>query len=356
MKPSSKMRETVALGTQFWNDSCDLKELAEAIENGATGATSNPVIVAAAARNGAETWTPYLDRLSRDYPAATEDDLAWKLVDEMARRAARLLEPVFHATRGQHGYLSVQVNPKFYRDPDKMAEHGKHLASLAPNIAIKAPCTAAGLRAMESLVSVGINVNATVSFTVSQAAAAGAALERGMAQAARNGVDTSRLHPYVTLMVGRLEDHLQRVTAKQGVTVEPGHIHWAGVAAFKRARRIFKERGYRSTLLAAAYRHHLHWSELIGDGTVLTIPYAWWKQFEASDIEPRRRVDEPVDPRIVETLLRKFPDFRKAYEPDELKPTEFAAYPATVHTLNQFLGGYQELLGLVRERMLANPV
>jgi transaldolase len=160
------------------------------------------------------------------------------------------------------------------------------------------------------------------------------------------------MHPYVTLMVGRLDDHLQRVMAKESVSIEPGYLSWAGIAVFKKARAIFQKRGYRGTLLAAAYRHHLHWSQLIGKGVILSMPYAWWKQFEASDVEVEETLDRPVDPKIVETLQRKFPEFRRAYEEDGLRPEEFVRYGASIHTLHQFIGGYHDLLALVRERML----
>ena len=348
----SKMQQTVALGADFWNDSCDLRELGHAVQEGATGATSNPVIVATAVKADPATWTPVLDALVSDFPHDTEDDLAWKLIEAIGRRAAALLHPVWEATRGRKGYLSMQVSPKLYRDPARMLEHGRRLASLAPNIAIKVPNTVAGVEAGEALVAEGINVNATVSFTVPQALYVAQAFERALDRARAAGRDMDRLHPYVTLMVGRLDDLLQRVMAKESVTVEPGFLHWAGVAVFKRARRLFQEKGYRSTLLSAAYRHHLHWSQLTGPGVILTMPYAWWNQFNASDVEVKARLDEPVDARVVDALLAHFPDFRRAYEPEGLRPEEFVRFGATVHTLNQFIGGYQDLLAFVRERML----
>ncbi|HET8644216.1 MAG TPA: transaldolase family protein, partial [Vicinamibacteria bacterium] len=212
--------------------------------------------------------------------------------------------------------------------------------------------TPPGIAAGAALVGSGINVNATVSFTLPQALAVAEAFEAAIDRALAAGADPRRIHPYVTLMVGRLDDHLQRVLAKESVSIDPGFLHWAGIAVFKKARRIFKERGYRSTLLAAAYRHHLHWSQLIGPGVVLSMPYAWWKQFEASDVEVAATLDRPVDPRIVDTLQRHFADFRRAYDEEGMRPEEFVRYGATVHTLSQFLGGYQDLLALVRERML----
>jgi transaldolase len=349
---TSKMRRTSELGADFWNDSCALNELGEAVQNGAVGATSNPVIVSTAVKSDAKTWQPVLDALIEEHQRASEDEIAWKLIEVIGTRAAALLKPVYDETRGRKGFLSMQVNPKLYRNSAAMVEHGKRLASLAPNIAIKCPCTKAGVAAAEELVAAGINVNATVSFTVAQALTVAEAFERGMERARTAGVEMERLHPYATLMVGRLDDLLQRVFAKQSISVDPGYLHWAGIAVFKKAREVFRRKGYRATLLAAAFRHHLHWSELIGPGVVLSMPYAWWKQFEASDIEVKATLDCPVEPRIVDTLLRKFDDFRLAYEEDALASDDFVRYGATIHTLNQFIGGYHDLLALVRERMM----
>ena len=198
----------------------------------------------------------------------------------------------------------------------------------------------------------GINVNATVSFTLPQALYVADAFEGAMDRAKAAGVDMQKLHPYVTLMVGRLDDLLQRALAKESVSIDPGFLHWAGIAVFKKARGHFKKKGYRSTLLAAAYRHHMHWSQLIGPGVVLSMPYAWWKQFEASDIEVEETLDRPVEPRIVDALYARFKDFRRAYDENGLSPDDFVRYGATIHTVNQFIGGYQELLAIVRERML----
>jgi transaldolase len=348
----SRMRLTTEKGADFWNDSCSLQELQEAVDNGAVGATSNPVIVFTVVKQDPKTWQPVLDELIAAHPEASEDDVAWKLIEAIGRRAAAILLPVYERSAGQQGFLSIQVNPKLYRSSARMLEHARTLAALAPNVAIKLPAIPEGLRAAFELIASGINVNATVSFTLPQAIAIAETFERALEKAKANGVEMSRMHPYVTLMVGRLDDHLQRVMAKESVSIEPGHLNWAGIAVFKKARAIFRERGYRGTLLAAAYRHHLHWSQLIGKGVVLSMPYAWWKQFEASDIEVEETLDRPVEPRIVEALQRKFPEFRRAYAEDGLRPEEFVRYGASIHTLQQFIGGYHDLLALVRERML----
>ncbi|MGH9884752.1 MAG: transaldolase family protein [bacterium] len=346
------MRRSAEQGVEFWNDSCAANELGEAITRGARGATSNPVIVYTAVKQDPATWTPFLDALVAAHPEDSEDDLAWRLIEELGRRAAALLEPVHRETGGRQGFLSMQVNPKLYRSASRMEEHARILAAVAPNVAIKVPATPPGIAAGSALVASGINVNATVSFTLPQALAVAEAFEGAIDRALAAGHPKERIHPYVTLMVGRLDDHLQRVMAKDAISIDPGHLHWAGIAVFKKARRLFQERGYRSTLLAAAYRHHLHWSQLIGPGIVQSIPYAWWKQFEASIVEVEATLDRPVEPRILDALYGHFAEFRRAYDENGLAPEEFVHYGATLHTLQQFICGYHDLLSIVRDRML----
>jgi transaldolase len=337
------LQRTRELGAEFWNDSCALGELTEAVAAGASGATSNPVIVAAALAGEPERWTPVMDRLIRDLPRATEDEIAWEVISELGRAAAKVLQPVFEASGGQSGYLSMQVNPKYHRDPDRMFEHGRQLAALAPNIAIKAPATDAGLEALRRLTAAGVVVNATVSFSVSQALAVAELLD--------GEVQPGRRPPWVTLMVGRVDDHLKRVIAAEGLEVSAEVVQWAGVAVFKKAHALFQRRGHRCQLLAAAYRNQLQWTELVGPGVVLTMPYPWWKKFNASGVEPEVRIELPV-PDAELHALQALPEFRRAWDEGGLKREEFERYGASIHTLNQFLTSYQELLTPVRARIL----
>jgi transaldolase len=129
----SPLHETVATtATDFWNDSCSLEELAYAIEHGAVGATSNPTIVGEVLKKEWALWSDRIGELVAEAPTATEDDVAWRLIEEMAVKASRLLVPV-------HGRLSIQTNPKLYRDTDRLVEQGLHFASLAPNVQVKVP-------------------------------------------------------------------------------------------------------------------------------------------------------------------------------------------------------------------------
>ena len=125
------------------------------------------------------------------------------------------------------------------------------------------------------------------------------------------------------MMVGRLDDWMKVLVERDDIALDPDAANWAGIAVFKRAYGIYQERGYRTRLLAAAYRHRLHWTELVGGDVVLTMPHAWQVRFNESGIDPEPRIDVPVDPAIVDDLLRRIPDFGRAYEPDGLAIDEF---------------------------------
>src|ERR1700689_4691508 len=99
--PLHEMTQTTA--TVLWNDSAAIDELTYSIENGAVGATCNPVIAATVLAADSATGGPRAEPLIREMPAATEDPMAWKLVEGLSIRAARLLEPIFEAQHGRNG-------------------------------------------------------------------------------------------------------------------------------------------------------------------------------------------------------------------------------------------------------------
>jgi transaldolase len=347
------MALTAQTGTDYWNDSCSIEDLTYAIERGATGATSNPTIVGEVLAREMPLWRDRIRQLID--PESTEDEVSWRLIEEMAVRAAALLMPVFEREQGRKGRLSIQTDPRLYRSTERMVAQARHFNGLAPNIQVKVPATRAGIRAIEEVTAAGVSINATVCCTVPQAIAVAEAVQRGLTRHEADGGDTSAMTPVCTIMVGRLDDWMGVVAKRDGIVVDPGLVHWSGIAVFKRAYRIFGERRYRTRLLAAAFRHHLHWSELIGGDIVLTIPCAWQRLFNASNIEVVARIDSPVPAGTIDALQAHFPDFHRAYAPDGLSIDEFDRYGATVRTLRGFIASYHDLVATIRDAMLPNP-
>jgi transaldolase len=204
-------------------------------------------------------------------PVATEEPIAWKVVEEISIKGAKLLEPVFRDYRGINGRLSVQTDPLLSRDCRAILVQASHFNTLAPNMIVKIPVTKAGIPAIEEATYQGITINATVCFTLPQCIAVAEAVERGLQRREKEGKDIS------------------------------------ATGVFKKTYQIFRERGFRLRLLSAAFRNHMHWSEFIGGAVVLSPPHKWQARFNASDIDIVSRMDNPVDARIVERLYAKFP-------------------------------------------------
>jgi transaldolase len=351
--PLHKMTQTTP--TCLWNDSASIDELTYAIEHGAVGATCNPVIAMAVLAGDAATWRPRTEALLRELPTATEDTIAWKLVEELSIRAARLLEPIFEAQGGRNGRLSIQTDPRFFRDGDAIVAQALKFSRLAANMIVKIPVTRAGIPAIEEATYQGVSINATVCFTLPQCVAVAEAVERGLRRREHDGKDIGSMGPVCTIMVGRLDDWLRVVMERERITIDPGYLEWAGVAVFKKTYALFRERGYRIRLLSAAFRNHMHWSEIIGADAVVSPTSAWQKRINASDIDAIPRINMPVDAKVVDGLLAHFEDFRRAYTENGLSVEEFDRFGATRQTLRQFCAACGDLNTYVRDVMIPDP-
>jgi transaldolase len=348
-----KMTQTTP--TSLWNDSSSVEELANSIKDGAVGATCNPVIVGTVLASEWNTWKSRIIQLIGQMPEATEDEIAWKLIEEMSVKAAALLLPIFEREKGKNGRLSIQTDPRYYRDADRIVRQALHFNEIAPNMIVKIPVTKAGIKAIEEATYLGISINATVSFTVPQAIAVAEAVERGFRRREIEGMDISSMGPVCTIMVGRLDDWLRIVSEKENIIANPEIFDWAGVAVMKKAYRIYCERGYRLRLLSAAFRNHRHWSEFIGGDVVISPPYHWQKRYNASDVIVENRMDTPVNQEIISELERKFVDFTRAYNEDGMTIDEFDQFGATVRTLRQFCEATTSVILRVRDLMIPSP-
>jgi transaldolase len=338
----SKLAQTVSqFPTDYWNDSCSVEELTYAIRNGAVGATTNPTIVGNVLRKEMDLWRERIKQLVRENSTWSEEELSWKLNEEMAAYGASFLKPAFDQTRGKKGRLSIQTNPMLYRN--------------AEDIQVKIPVTLAGISAIEEATFHGVSINATVCFTVPQAIAVAEAVERGLTRRVAEGFSIESMAPVCTIMIGRTDDWMKVLAKRNAIEIDPVFMDWAGVACLKKVYTIYQQHGYRTRLLAAAYRHLGHWSELIGGDIVLTIPYEWQLKINASNIEVKERMSHPVDPHILGALYTKIPDFRRAYDEKGLGLDEFDTFGATVRTLRTFISSLHDLMAILRDFMLPNP-
>lgn len=337
--------------TQIWNDSCSCEELAYAIETGATGATTNPVIVLNVLKKELKEWEPTIKEIIASNPAYTEDEVAWDVIKALGTKASKLLLQQFLDSNGQKGRISFQTNAKYYQSSEKMLAQAIELARVVPNSQIKAPTTAAGIKAFEEMTYHGISINATVSFTCAQAIQVAEAVERGLKRREAEGLSTKEMNPVCTIMCGRLDDYIKQVVKASDTLVSSQALEMAGVAVFKHAYNLYKKRNYRTKLLVAAFRNDYHWKEFIGGDVVLTITSDWQRKYNTSTVVVEEHMSCEVEPTIVNELLQ-VEEFKKAYDEDGLRIEEFDHYGALLVTMNQFLAGYDELIRLLRGYMI----
>ena len=181
---SAALQSLIASGTKLWLDSIDPQLVLENRALGATGATSNPVIVSDLIKTG--RFDADIERLLK---AGLDDNtLAWQLTDQLVRNAQQVFHEVWKKTQGNDGYVSFEIDP-LLEDPTQNMPHaervqqyitlGKKWAEGHENRMIKVPATPAGLASLEELCAAGITLNVTLIFSPQQYEAARNAVWRG---------------------------------------------------------------------------------------------------------------------------------------------------------------------------------
>ena len=342
--------------TVLWNDSADPKELKDALNWGIVGATCNPVIALTAIKADAPHWVSRIKEYAKSHPAATEDEIGWAMVKELSTNAAKLLEGEFEKYNGRNGRLSIQTDPRNFRNAQALAAQAVEFAQLAKNMIVKIPVTTEAISAFEEATYQGVSLNATVSFSVAQTVAVAEAIERGLKRREAEGLDISQMGPVCTIMVGRVDDWVKVSAEKLGSKIDPEILEWSGVAVFRNAHKIYQQRGYRTRLLSAAFRNHMHWSEILGGDCVISPPYSWQVKINEMGIAPNlNSVNEPIEARILDPLLENFPEFRKMYDVDGLAVEDFTNFGGTLRTLRGFLQSVNDLESFVRDVTVPNP-
>ena len=314
----------------YWHDSAVLSEQQTAFANGATGMTTNPFLINATLSANREVWAGRLSSLPKDLSG---DEKVLALVHCVTGYYADVTRPIFERGEVGKGYVCAQVNPNKTGDVAYMIEQAKTLASWAPNIVVKLPATNAGIQAYEECAALGLNVAATVSFTVPQVLAAAEAAERGKKRAISAGIRPGL--SIAVLMEGRLDDYLRDVAHDSGAAVAEQDIVLAGLACMKRAYQIFQERGYSTFLMPAGCRGPQHISELSGAKMIMSVSPKIAKALASlTAFEPR--IDVPVASDTIDRLMT-MNEFRKAYEPTGMKPEEFITFGSANRTTDQFI-------------------
>ena len=214
----SSLSSLVASGTKLWLDSIDPQLVKSNRAEGATGATSNPIIIADLVKTG--RFDADIERLARE--GLSDEEVAWRLTDLLVRQAQEVFLPVWEQTKGNDGYVSFELDP-LIDDAASSVPHdervtryielGKKWSAGHKNRMIKVPATPAGLGALESLCAAGVTLNVTLIFSPRQYEAARDAIWRGAQKRASLSLFKSVYSIFVSRVDVYTEKHVPSLSA-----------------------------------------------------------------------------------------------------------------------------------------------
>ncbi len=325
-------------GTIYWHDAVVRSGQLEAFANGAIGMTSNPFLVHKALSEDRAFWESSLAALPKGLRG---DEKAEALTETVVGFFLRQSLPLFETGQMCAGYVCAQTSPLHCGDAAYMVAQAKRYRAWGgENLMVKVPATRAGIEAFEECVAQGMNMAATISYTLPQVLAVAEAAERGKRRAAANGVKPGLTA--AVMMAGRLDDYLRDVAHDTCANVSESDITTAGIACMKKAYRLFTERRYSTFILPAGLRGARQVQEMAGARIIFSLSPEI-AHLVPADAPQEERADIPVERDVLERLLT-MKEFRKAYEEDGLSPDEFMTYGVANRTIDQYINDGWNLL------------
>lgn len=319
------------------------------------GATTNQPLTWQVIQKNPGVWGEWLEEQLKEAPGLPVKEAMWRLFIEVAARGADILEPIFEASGFRQGQICCQVDPRDMTDLDAMLNQARRIHAARPNIMVKMPGTKEGIEGVRILTAEGVPTNVTLGFTVSQLIAVGEAAQAGLAEAQQLGTDLIRWRSCAVMMLGRYEEapSMQAQARELSIELTKADLRWAGIAIFRKAHKLFRERGYPSKLMAASMRpgptlngvpHVWHLEKLAGADAVLTVFPNIFEAFVPAYVEHplEAQIDDPVPDEVMERLLR-IPYFAEAYDENGLAPEDFVFHPALQATAASFSNAMEKV-------------
>jgi transaldolase len=218
---SEPLKRLSEAGVSIWLDDLSRRRmasgnLAELIETKhVVGVTTNPSIFQAAIGSG-EGYEQQLTDLA--VRGVTVDEAVRMMTTADVRAAADILRPVYDATDGRDGRVSIEVDPRLAHNTTATIAEAKQLAWLVdrPNVMIKIPATEAGLPAITEVIAQGISVNVTLIFSLARYRQVMDAYLAGLEKARTAGIDLSAIHSVASFFVSRVDSEIDKRLTRAG--------------------------------------------------------------------------------------------------------------------------------------------
>ncbi|MDI9830124.1 transaldolase [Streptomyces sp. KAU_LT] len=286
-------------GVSIWLDDLSRRRIesgnlaALVAEKNVVGVTTNPSIFQAAIGSGEGYEEQLADLAVR---GVTVDEAVRMMTTADVRAAADVLRPVYDATEGRDGRVSIEVDPRLAHETAATVAEARQLAWLVdrPNVMIKIPATKAGLPAITEVVAAGISVNVTLIFSLERYREVMDAYLAGLEKAAAKGLDLSAVHSVASFFVSRVDADIDKRLTEIGTDEALALKGRAALAnarlAYEAYEQVFASERWTALETAGAnrqrplwastgvkdpsYRDTLYVDQLVAPGTVNTMPEA----------------------------------------------------------------------------------
>ena len=328
--------------TRLWINNPTLAEIDLSIQEGAVSCTTNPTFCANQIRRDPDYALPIVDACLKE----SEDDsvVADRVQGLMVKRVMEGFLGVHKASGRLDGWVSIQGDPHADTDADYIIDEARRFRNLGPNFITKIPATAAGLKAIETLIAEDMPTIITEVFGLPQIIYSCELYQR----VSRESGKTPPL--YLTHISGIYDEYLTGAVERAGTDIEDDILAQAGLIVARHQYRVFKERNYPGIVLGGGARGTHHFTGLVGGEMHITIN--WSTAAEILELNPpiENEMDIITDQAVIDELNEKVPDFQRAYAEDGLSLEEFESFGPVQHFRNQFVKGWDSLLGTIRER------
>lgn len=332
--------------TRFWINNPTPDEAKKSIAAGAIGCTTNPAYcMKLCQKNKSEEERVFgvIDRAIREYD---DDNRAAVVIQKMlVKDIFEIFLPLYEKNPSQEGFVSIQGNPFLDDDPEHIFNEALEFRKLSRNFITKIPATKAGLEALEALIPENMPMIATEVMGISQAIYTCEMYNRVSKKCGK--------HPpfYLTHITGIFDEHLNNVVKRNSIDISPDILWQAGCIVARKQYKIFKERGYPGVMLGGGARGLHHFTEMVGSEMHITIN---WKgtadKLIESDPPVVYRMFNPAPQYVIDELINKFSDFKRAYLEDGLDVDEFKNFGPVNLFRSSFIRGWEFILTKIKEQ------
>ena len=329
--------------TRFWINNVTHAQADLALEAGAVGCTQNPSYTWKILNGSEDSEMAKQKAIEIMRTEPDDNEVLVKLQRELIGGIAKHFMPLYEASHGKLGYVSIQGDP-FQEDTESIIRFARYNRQISPNIMAKIPATPSGLAAIRVLAAEGVPINATECMAIRQVLDACEIYVEATK-------DLENPAPMCfSLISGIFDEYLQKQVAREGIDISPDVLRQAGMAVAKKVHEVVNDRRYPCTFVGGGARALYHFTDMVGANASITINWGG-----SADVLLEQngfvedRFGQPTPAMIIDELVEKLEVFRKAYFVNAIAPEEYEEFGPVVLFRNSFESAWKNALNLIGE-------